>query len=69
MTNEIKKQENPRLTPGKQTFLELLILIVSGVGMELAYPPVSVDFFAWISVIPLLWVTLNKSAKRAFSAI
>lgn len=66
MTNEIKKQEIPRLTPGKQTFFELLILIASGAGMELAYPPVSIDFFAWISVIPLLWVTLNKSAKRAF---
>ena len=66
MTNDKKEQKIPRLTPGKQTFLELLILIVSGLGMQLAYPPVSIDFFAWISVIPLLWVTLNKSVKRAF---
>ena len=66
MTNDKKELKIPRLTPGKQTFLELLILIVSGLGMQLAYPPVSIDFFAWISVIPLLWVTLNKSVKRAF---
>ena len=66
MTNDKKTAKISRLTPGKQTFFEILILIISGLCMELSYPPVSIDFFAWISVIPLLWITLNKSVKRAF---
>ena len=66
MTNEKKTLKIPHLTPGKQTALEVLILILSGLGMQLSYPPVNVDFFAWVCVIPLLWVTLNRSVKRAF---
>ncbi len=66
MTNEQKMLKIPQLTPGKQTAIELLVLILSGLGMQLAYPPVGIDFFAWVCVIPLLWITLNKSVKRAF---
>lgn len=66
MTKEEKKLKIPQLTPGKQTVLELAILILSGLGMQLSYPPMNLDFFAWICVIPLLWITLNKSVKRAF---
>ena len=66
MTNEKKTLKIPKLTPGKRTLLEVLILILSGLGMQLSYPPVNVDFFAWVCVIPLLWVTLNRSVKRAF---
>ncbi|MBO5960000.1 MAG: apolipoprotein N-acyltransferase, partial [Lentisphaeria bacterium] len=50
----------------KRTLSEVIILSLSGAGMTLAYPPANIDFFAWICVIPLLWITLNTSVKRAF---
>lgn len=51
---------------GKRTLLELAVLLASGAAMSLAFIPVDVPFFAWVSVIPLIWLCMGRTKKRAF---
>ncbi len=51
---------------GRRLFAELGILACSGVLMALSFPPANVAFFAWVSVIPLIWLCAGATCKRAF---
>lgn len=57
--------ELSRISP-KRTLLELLILILSGAGMTLAFAPVKLGIMAWVCVIPLIWLCAKRTKKRAF---
>lgn len=45
---------------------EILLVILSGVLTAFSFPKFSLSFFAWVSLIPLLAVILNKSLKESF---
>lgn len=49
----------------KQTVLELVILAVSGICMNFAYPGWNLAGFAWFSVVPLFWIVRRKTMLRA----
>lgn len=50
----------------KRTLLETAALLISGAGMTLAFAPANIPFFAWICVIPLIWLCAGRTRTRAF---
>jgi len=45
----------------------LLLASLSGIFTAIAFPKFNLSFFAWISLIPLLFIILKKSPKQSFS--
>lgn len=50
----------------KRTWIELVILIASGACMALSFAPADISFFAWCSVVPLIWICAGRTWKRSF---
>ncbi len=50
-----------------QRLQPVLLAIVSGVLLALAFPKVDWNILAWVAFIPLLWVTQGQTLRRAFS--
>ncbi len=45
----------------------IMLAVVSGVLLALAFPKVDWNILAWVAFIPLLWVTQGQTLWRAFS--
>ena len=50
----------------KRTILDLVILAVSGGSLTLSFPGMDLPLFNWVSVVPLLWLCVHATRKRAF---